>query len=166
MEGLATQLLPCDSNGECMVCKKATWEEETLTCNTCGTPWHLPCLGTSMPAHTSYWDCPDCFSLPNQSISHIAPAVDPSKHQKGKAPERLFSVPNFKEDDVVNNNQFLKLFEESLKCSFCMQLPQSPVTVMFLSLLLYYFIYCGKNVCVLLLDSAEFLSVFSKCRNL
>ncbi|KAK1373260.1 hypothetical protein POM88_029453 [Heracleum sosnowskyi] len=137
MEGLATQLLPCDSNGECMVCKKATWEEETLTCNTCATPWHLPCLGTSMPAHTSYWECPDCFSLPNQSISHIAPTVDLSKHFKGKTKEHLITLPNFKEDDVANNNQVLELFEESLKCSFCMQLPQSPVTIL-----------CGHNFCL------------------
>lgn len=150
MEGLATQLLPCDSNGECMVCKKATWEEEILTCNTCATPWHLPCLGNSKPAHTSYWECPDCFSLPNQSISaipHIVPAADPSKHQNGKTQEHLYTLPNFKEDDVVNNNQVLEIFEESLKCSFCMQLPQSPVTVMFLSLPLYLFIlkYTGSK---------------------
>lgn len=137
MEILATQLLPCDSNGECMMCKKVTWEEETLTCDTCATPWHLPCLGIAMPAHTSYWDCPDCSSLPNQPISaqsHIAPAVDPSEHEKGKT-KHLFTLPNFKEDDGVNNNQVLELFEESLKCSFCMQLPQSPVTVIFPSLL-------------------------------
>ncbi|XP_074353184.1 E3 ubiquitin-protein ligase ORTHRUS 2-like isoform X2 [Apium graveolens] len=140
MEALGTQLLPCDSNGECMVCKKATWEEEILTCNTCATPWHLPCLGNSMPAHTSYWECPDCFSLPNQSISaisQIAPAVVPSKPRKGKTQEHLFTLPNFKEDDVVNNNQVLEIFEESLKCSFCMQLPQSPVTIL-----------CGHNFCL------------------
>lgn len=140
MEGLATQLLPCDSNGECMVCKKATWEKETLTCNTCATPWHLPCLGTPIAAHTSDWECPDCYSLPNQSISarsHIAPAVDTSEHQKGKTQEHSFTLPNFKEDDVVDNNQILELFEESLKCSFCMQLPQSPVTIL-----------CGHNFCL------------------
>lgn len=132
MESSVSQLLPCDSNGDCMVCGEMTLEEDTLTCNTCATPWHIPCLGTSMPAHASYWNCPDCFSLPNLPIStrcQSTPTVDRQKH--------LFNLRNFEEDDVLPKNQVIELFEESLRCSFCMQLPQSPITVMLLCLPLY-----------------------------
>lgn len=135
MESSVSQLLPCDSNGDCMVCGEMTLEEDTLTCNTCATPWHIPCLGTALPADASYWDCPDCSSLPNQPISarcQSTPTVDASEYENGNRQKHLFNLHNFEEDDVLPKNQVIELFEESLKCSFCMQLPQSPTTVMLL----------------------------------
>ncbi|KAJ9549445.1 hypothetical protein OSB04_021988 [Centaurea solstitialis] len=57
--------LPCDGDGHCMICKIKPPEEETLTCKTCVTPWHLNCL-SSRPetlARVAQWECPDCSSL-------------------------------------------------------------------------------------------------------
>ncbi|XP_057420488.1 E3 ubiquitin-protein ligase ORTHRUS 2-like [Lotus japonicus] len=57
---------PCDPQGVCMVCKVVPPDEENLTCNTCATPWHAPCLSSSLPATvaaTNDWQCPDCTNL-------------------------------------------------------------------------------------------------------
>ncbi|PIA63948.1 hypothetical protein AQUCO_00201339v1 [Aquilegia coerulea] len=57
--------LPCDGDGVCMLCKTKPPEEETLTCKTCITPWHVACL--SSPPETLLdsidWDCLDCSSI-------------------------------------------------------------------------------------------------------
>ncbi|GMQ11205.1 hypothetical protein CsSME_00053932 [Camellia sinensis var. sinensis] len=38
--------LPCDGDGICMICKKKSAEDETITCKTCVTPWHVTYLST------------------------------------------------------------------------------------------------------------------------
>ncbi|KAJ1696589.1 hypothetical protein LUZ63_005101 [Rhynchospora breviuscula] len=65
--------LPCDGDGDCMVCK-AKRPTEVILCRTCVTPWHVPCL--SSPPETlaaeANWLCPDC-SAPSEQVE-VAPA--------------------------------------------------------------------------------------------
>ncbi|KAE9607202.1 putative methyltransferase chromatin regulator PHD family [Lupinus albus] len=72
--------LPCDSDGICMFCKTKPTILESLICNTCITPWHLPCLPiTNHPsniADSHKWVCPDCL------INSIQP-VTRSNHDGG-----------------------------------------------------------------------------------
>ncbi|XP_024023698.1 E3 ubiquitin-protein ligase ORTHRUS 2 [Morus notabilis] len=99
--------LPCDGDGVCMVCKvkPSSMANETLTCNTCATPWHVPCL--SRPPESMgdavKWTCPDCsslYSLPSsaavtadQSTSDLIAAIraiesDSSLTERQKAERR------------------------------------------------------------------------------
>lgn len=54
--------LPCDPDGDCMICKKRVPEEESIVCSTCATPWHAPCLSRPPESLSSIasWECPDC----------------------------------------------------------------------------------------------------------
>lgn len=66
---MGTQL-PCDSEGACMVCKVVPGEEERLICDTCATPWHVPCLSAppATLAATVGWVCTDC-SNPDPEVA-------------------------------------------------------------------------------------------------
>ena len=48
-----------------MACKNKPTAEESLTCKTCATPWHVTCLSVrpSSLADTLQWNCPDCSLL-------------------------------------------------------------------------------------------------------
>ncbi|XP_019082767.1 PREDICTED: E3 ubiquitin-protein ligase ORTHRUS 1-like [Camelina sativa] len=54
--------VPCDGDGVCMRCKATPPAEESLTCSTCVTPWHVACLlPESLVSSTGgEWQCPDC----------------------------------------------------------------------------------------------------------
>ncbi|CAL5362507.1 unnamed protein product [Camellia sinensis] len=61
--------LPCDGDDICMICKKSA-EDETITCKTCVTPWHVTCLST-LPqtlADTVQWECPDCVVIADPNL--------------------------------------------------------------------------------------------------
>nr|7DUF_A Chain A, E3 ubiquitin-protein ligase ORTHRUS 2 [Arabidopsis thaliana]7DUF_B Chain B, E3 ubiquitin-protein ligase ORTHRUS 2 [Arabidopsis thaliana] len=61
--GMARDIqLPCDGDGVCMRCKSNPPPEESLTCGTCVTPWHVSCLSSPPKtlASTLQWHCPDC----------------------------------------------------------------------------------------------------------
>ncbi|OIW16451.1 hypothetical protein TanjilG_19167 [Lupinus angustifolius] len=165
--------LPCDSDGVCMVCKtKPTAVIDSLTCNTCITPWHLPCLPlpdrppTMSDAHN--WCCPDC-AVPTSVPQPLPPpsSDDPSSllmasiraiqeddsltdEQKAKkrmdimlGSSKIALSNNPSSSTVAGINAALDIFDGSFNCSICMQLPERPVTTP-----------CGHNFC---------LKCFQKC---
>ncbi|KAL7249809.1 hypothetical protein ACSBR1_011896 [Camellia fascicularis] len=62
--------LPCNGDGICMICKKKSAEDETITCKTCVTPWHITCLSTPPQtlADTVQWECPDCSVIADPNL--------------------------------------------------------------------------------------------------
>ncbi|XP_076896239.1 E3 ubiquitin-protein ligase ORTHRUS 2-like [Bidens hawaiensis] len=165
---MATQSdLPCDGDNRCMICKLTPPAEETITCKTCVTPWHVNCL-SSRPktlADAAQWDCPDCTSLVSSHAppSAVATGSEPSDtlvaairaiesdaslsdQEKAKRRQQLLSGKgsddgddNDKPVEVAggSGNDVLKLLSGSFNCSFCMQLPERPVTTP-----------CGHNFCL------------------
>ncbi|XP_022134817.1 E3 ubiquitin-protein ligase ORTHRUS 2-like isoform X2 [Momordica charantia] len=154
--------LPCDGDGICMLCKAKPSDLETITCKTCVTPWHVACLSNPPEtlASTLQWDCPDCSSPPGDVP--LPPPTAPSSHlvaairaieadafltdrQKAKKRQELLTGNSHsdKDDrDATNRKSLigddvLELFDERLNCSFCMQLPERPVTTP-----------CGHNFCL------------------
>ncbi|WJX54214.1 RING-type E3 ubiquitin transferase [Trifolium repens] len=111
------QFLPCDSEGVCMVCKNKPLETETLVCRTCATPWHVPCLPL-LPTTILDWECSDC-SQPVDNINHVA---DKRQELVGG------SSKSTAENTNRRSNGLPDLFDGSVNCSFCMQLPERPIT--------------------------------------
>ncbi|KAI3713927.1 hypothetical protein L1987_72515 [Smallanthus sonchifolius] len=158
--------LPCDGDGRCMICKITPLAEETLTCKTCVTPWHLNCLSVRPEtlADAVQWDCPDCSNLicshapPSMVTSGSEPSAmliaairaiesDASLSDQDKARRRQQLLSGKESDDGDNDagkeigsggdSDVLKLLSGSFNCSFCMQLPERPVTTP-----------CGHNFCL------------------
>ncbi|XP_061344128.1 E3 ubiquitin-protein ligase ORTHRUS 2-like [Gastrolobium bilobum] len=145
--------LPCDADGFCMLCKHKPSSSDTLACRTCATPWHVSCL-TTVPI-TVDWDCPDCTSHPDNNpapipagsgglVSEIrAIESDTSLTEKEKAKKRQellggsVNASQSSDKNVGNGNGVLDIFDGKLNCSFCMQLPDRPVTTP-----------CGHNFCL------------------
>ncbi|KAI3925017.1 hypothetical protein MKW92_005993, partial [Papaver armeniacum] len=175
--------LPCDGDGICMKCKqKPLGEEETLTCKTCITPWHVDCL-TSPPqtlTSTLQWECPDC-DAENPLSSPAAPPVESGNliaaireiesnqlltdQEKARKRQELLSRggksgSDLDGDDKNNkkkdgDNDVLDLFDD-FNCSFCMQLPERPVTTP-----------CGHNFCLKCFQKwiGQGKRTCAKCRN-
>lgn len=141
--------LPVDGDGVCMLCKGKPAEEETLTCTTCVTPWHVACLAV-LPeslASCDSFECPDCAGtgitgapapVSAESGDLVAKIrsieADESLTEKEKARRRqelLSGKADQKEKEKEEEGGFdvLSVLGESIKCSFCMQLPDRPVTV-------------------------------------
>ncbi|KAF3441385.1 hypothetical protein FNV43_RR15299 [Rhamnella rubrinervis] len=156
-----SQQLPCDGDGVCMRCKVTPMEEEKLTCKTCVTPWHANCLSSPPEtlASTLQWECPDCDSpagdLPVASAT-VSSAVDGdliaairaiesdsslTEQQKAKKRQELMSGKAHSSEGNCSNEKGMKdvlaVLGGSLNCSFCMQLPDRPVTTP-----------CGHNFCL------------------
>lgn len=172
--------LPCDGDGICMVCKNRPSPEETLTCKTCATPWHVNCI-SSRPetlADTLQWECPDC----SQASDLLPPPIDDepvvagesggsgdliaairaiesdrslTEREKAKRRQELMcrgAGPSDGDDDancrkgketIDGNNDVLGIIDSSFNCSFCMQLPERPVTVgAFVCVIFYNFWFC------------------------
>eukprot|EP01018_Ginkgo_biloba_P017439 Gb_06456 [translate_table: standard] len=157
--------LPCDGDGVCMLCKRIPSESDIIVCSTCSTPWHTHCLNppiTALP--TSEWFCPDCslptldheepttklssISTPNNdllsSIRTIQSNPNLSEEEKARKRQELMTkgvtahqISIQSDGKRKQNNHVLELFDESLKCIFCMQLPERPVTTP-----------CGHNFCL------------------
>ncbi|KAM7464785.1 hypothetical protein LguiA_032906 [Lonicera macranthoides] len=132
---------------------------------TCLSLSHPPSPSQSPSLSSSPWECPDCSSLnpttlPSSSSaplrsesSNLVAAIraiesDPSlsDHDKAKKRQSLITSGCHKltsPDDNggcgnhKNNNQLLDLLDDSLNCSFCMHLPDRPVTTP-----------CGHNFCL------------------
>ncbi|KAF9604880.1 hypothetical protein IFM89_011162 [Coptis chinensis] len=179
------QQLPCDIDGICMRCKKqASAEEESTTvmsCKTCNTPWHIPCL-VSPPktlVSTLQWDCPDCSltdgtptaalesgDLILASIRAIEADGSLTEQEKAKKRQDLMSRGGIDDDELKpkKNNEcggddsdvFMDLFDGNFNCSFCMQLPDRPVTTP-----------CGHNFCLKCFQkwTGQGKRTCAKCRN-
>ncbi|RZC48074.1 hypothetical protein C5167_041012, partial [Papaver somniferum] len=148
--------LPCDGDGVCMLCKtKPISELETLICKTCITPWHASCLTTPLE-----WDCPDCSMSPVDDSVIMVSAVNTSSssnelvsmireiegdttltdQEKAKKRQQLLSgslkSPDLDDDEKKSGgNDMMKILDDKLNCSFCMQLPDRPTP-------------CGHNFCL------------------
>ncbi|KAJ0740511.1 putative [histone H3]-lysine(4) N-trimethyltransferase chromatin regulator PHD family [Helianthus annuus] len=159
--------LPCDNDGRCMVCKVNPPEEEKINCKTCVTPWHLDCLSARPQtlADAAQWECPDCSCLvssdavpcvvasgsePSAALVAAIRAIETdgslSDQEKAKRRQQLLSgasdgdaskVIEDKKESGGGGNDVLKLLSGSFNCSFCMQLPERPVTTP-----------CGHNFCL------------------
>ncbi|XP_071701979.1 E3 ubiquitin-protein ligase ORTHRUS 2-like [Rutidosis leptorrhynchoides] len=159
--------LPCDGEGCCMICKINPPEEEKITCKTCVTPWHLDCLSARPQtlADAAQWECPDCTNLVSATApsSSVASGSEPSAalitairaiesdaslsdQEKAKRRQQLMSggtsgdgdkPADEKKETVGGGHDVLKLLSGSFNCSFCMQLPERPVTTP-----------CGHNFCL------------------
>ncbi|KAJ9549443.1 hypothetical protein OSB04_021986 [Centaurea solstitialis] len=174
--------LPCDGDGRCMICKTSPPAEETLTCKTCVTPWHLECLSVRPQtlADAAQWECPDCSNL--VSSSHPPPPPSSSSSAaaaSGSEPSLIAAIRAIESDGSLSDlekakrrqqllsggggggsdgggeaidagkqidggggsgggdSDVLKLLSGSFNCSFCMQLPERPVTTP-----------CGHNFCL------------------
>jgi E3 ubiquitin-protein ligase UHRF1 len=152
-----SEQLPCDADGVCMVCKNKPQETETLNCRTCASLWHVPCL-PEVPTTILDWECPDCSTplLVNDNsvadtVSAPATATAPSVAgdlisairaiendasltdvEKAKKRQELVGGSSKASDEMKNRRSVvLDIFDGSINCSFCMQLPERPVTVSF-----------------------------------
>lgn len=155
--------LPCDGDGICMICHNEPSPEETLTCTTCITPWHVTCLSSrpQILADTLHWECPDCSLLnlttaggSQSSSSGLIAAIRAiesddslSELEKAKRRQQLMSgsVSSSEAADstsdkgrINGDNDIADFLDGGFNCSFCMQLPDRPVTVRIsINLLLY-----------------------------
>ena len=142
--------LPYDGDGVCMLCKAKPSEEEKLSCKTCATPWHAACLApASRPetlASTAQWECPDCTSLDDApavksdecgdliaKIQAIMADASLTEEEKAKKRQELMSGKAEVEEDekkgAKKKKDVLDVLDGIFNCSFCMQLPERPVTV-------------------------------------
>ncbi|KAK4263259.1 hypothetical protein QN277_028696 [Acacia crassicarpa] len=158
--------LPCDCDGVCMICKAKPAEEEKLTCKTCVSQWHVNCLShrPETMAETLQWECPDCSSPPSDfpsatvgkvvldgagdlmvKIRAIEADDSLSELEKAKKRQELLSGKAGLEGDESGGKKtvegggkdVLDILSGTLNCSFCMQLPERPVTTP-----------CGHNFCL------------------
>ncbi|KAJ4890635.1 E3 ubiquitin-protein ligase ORTHRUS 2 [Raphanus sativus] len=155
-----------NGEGLCMRCKTLPPTEESLVCRTCGTPWHVPCLSSPPEslASTLQWECPDCSGefdpIPQPAgersdlvaaVRAIESDVSLTDEEKARKRQRLVSGKAVVEDDDDEDDDekkkkssfcgldadILAALGENLKCSFCIQLLERPVTAP-----------CGHSFCL------------------
>ncbi|PIN05843.1 Histone-lysine N-methyltransferase [Handroanthus impetiginosus] len=148
-----------------MLCKEKPAEETTLTCITCATPWHVSCLSVlpETMASALNFECPDCSGdgldgaqAPADTkqkdllarIREIEADDSLSEKEKAKRRQQLMSGKVEGDEDSRGNGEIdeekqekvsdiLGVLGESFKCSYCMELPERPVTTP-----------CGHNFCL------------------
>lgn len=123
-------------------------------CRTCGTPWHVPCLSSPPEslASTLQWECPDCSGdfdpIPEPgegsdlvaAIRAIESDVSLTDEEKAKKRQQLMSSKAAVDDDEEEEEEkksssmgldadILAALGDNFKCSFCIQLPERPVSV-------------------------------------
>ncbi|KAL1823266.1 hypothetical protein ACET3Z_010044 [Daucus carota] len=147
------QQLPCDNDGVCLVCKTTPSSDQTLTCNTCVTPWHIACLAINAQSSSSnLWECPDCTTLVDAGApaagekSELVAAIQAieadatlTEKQKARRRQELLSGKEAAGDkeDEEERNEVGGMINANFKCCVCIQLPERPVTTP-----------CGHNFCL------------------
>lgn len=128
-------------------------------CKTCVTPWHVECLASppKTMASVAEWECPDCSPMEDAAVPTAAVVTgaageliakireieaDSTLNEQERARKRqeLMSGSSSTQNDhlkVKDDNEILQILGENIKCSFCMQLPDRPVTTP-----------CGHNFCL------------------
>ncbi|WJX72090.1 RING-type E3 ubiquitin transferase [Trifolium repens] len=159
--------LPCDSDGHCMVCKNNPPYTEILPCRTCAAPWHIPCL-LIPPTTFLDWDCPDCCT-PQQNnhapplaenlisaIQAIQSDISLTEVEKAIKCQKLVGGSSKLHSDNNKSNGVHDIFDGTLNCSFCMQLPERPITTP-----------CGHNFCLRCFEKwiGKGKNVCAKCRS-
>ncbi|KAL6559709.1 hypothetical protein OROGR_004826 [Orobanche gracilis] len=150
--------LPLDSEGACMLCKTQPPKEATLTCTTCATPWHVDCLSVlpETMKSTLKFECPDCSG---DGLNGVPAPMDLEKKdlftrikeieaddtllekEKARRRQELLGGKMEGSGDGKGNGEMgeekdetsvdvLGVLGESFKCSYCMELPERPVTVL------------------------------------
>ncbi|KAG6390721.1 hypothetical protein SASPL_148465 [Salvia splendens] len=153
--------LPLDSDAICMLCKEKPSEEATLCCATCATPWHVSCLSQINNSALGF-ECPDCSG--DALTGAPAPAdadskdlfakireieADDSLSEAEKASKRQqllggniqTDAGEISEEKEDKSCDILAVMGETLKCAYCMELPERPVTTP-----------CGHNFCLKCFD--------------
>ncbi|XP_022764135.1 E3 ubiquitin-protein ligase ORTHRUS 2-like [Durio zibethinus] len=94
--------LPCNGDGTCMICKKNPSPDDTFTCRTCATPWHVTCLSSSSCPQTLadalLWDCPDC-SLADHPHLPLPPSI---AGKIGGSDKLVVAIRAIESDDSLN----------------------------------------------------------------
>ncbi|XP_057791489.1 E3 ubiquitin-protein ligase ORTHRUS 2-like [Salvia miltiorrhiza] len=147
--------LPLDSDGVCMLCKEKPSEDATLCCGTCATPWHVACLSGIKNSALGF-ECPDCSGdglggapaptdLDKKDLFSKIRAVEADDSltdvEKARKRQQLMcgKIESGEASGVKEENScdILAVIGESFKCSYCMELPERPVTTP-----------CGHNFCL------------------
>ncbi|EPS68062.1 hypothetical protein M569_06710, partial [Genlisea aurea] len=156
MAAVAPQL-PLDADGVCMVCEEKPSVDAALTCVSCATPWHVTCLAIVPETMGSAlkFECPDCsgeglIGAPApvdaekrdllQRIREIEADLSLTDREKAAKRQELMSGKVEAEGDSKGKEDavdILSVLGESFKCSYCMELPERPVTTP-----------CGHNFCL------------------
>ncbi|KAK0587094.1 hypothetical protein LWI29_017235 [Acer saccharum] len=175
--------LPCDGDGLCMKCKTKPPTEETVTCCTCITPWHVSCLIEPPPTIASalVWVCTDCSGLPESvplgnatgggdlvsAIRAIEADETLTEREKARKRQELVSGRVEEEDEEEKKKKRkgkertseddVSALLDKFSCSFCMQLPERPVSTP-----------CGHNFCLACFEKwiKQGKRTCIKCRNI
>lgn len=143
-------LLPVDADGVCMSCKETPHPERAICCAMCGSSWHLDCLENrpETVGEVVSFVCPDCSGegltgsrAPSDDgelrvkIKVIDEDGSLSDAEKARRKQELVGGKMIKGEEEQGKkgkekmNEALAVLSESFRCSFCMQLPERPVTV-------------------------------------
>ncbi|KAH0992045.1 hypothetical protein GBA52_003528 [Prunus armeniaca] len=112
MANVSVRVLPCDGDGFCMACKTKPSAEETLTCKTCYTPWHVACLAVPPEtlAETLMWDCPDC--APPSDDGQIAGNTVADGGEAGSSGELIAAIRAIESDESLTEREKAKRRQE------------------------------------------------------
>ncbi|XP_008222251.1 PREDICTED: E3 ubiquitin-protein ligase ORTHRUS 2-like [Prunus mume] len=112
MANVSVRVLPCDGDGFCMACKTKPSAEETLTCKTCYTPWHVACLAVPPEtlAETLMWDCPDC--APPSDDGQIAGNTVADGGDAGSSGELIAAIRAIESDKSLTEREKAKRRQE------------------------------------------------------
>ncbi|KAL8126968.1 hypothetical protein AgCh_014038 [Apium graveolens] len=134
--------LPCDNEGVCLICKTTPSPNETLTCSTCVTPWHIACLAIAAQSSSSnVWECPDCSDMTpagapaageKSELVTAIQAIEADKsltdNEKARKRQELLSGKAVGKEDEEGRNEVADMIRLNFNCCVCFQLLVRPVT--------------------------------------